>query len=152
MKRREQGFTIVEFLIYMLIFSMLILILAQMFGSILNVMLESQSKSGVLRNGEFILARLSYDIKSAEKVKIPENIGQSSSTMKLLINGEDYTYSLNGSDLVLTNNSGSNKLSSFDADVGNINFRNLGYENGKSMVEVTISFESKDFKTTVGVR
>lgn len=162
MKKIERGFTVVELLIYMLIFSMLLLVLTNVFSTVLDVMSESQSRSAVLRNGEFIIARLSYDIKRAEEIVVPASVGDLGNNLKLTINSEEYDYALTGSDLTLTNNNVSNKLNGFDADIDSASFRALGYENEKKMVEISITvtskilhnntYETKNFKSTVGIR
>src|SRR5258708_14824797 len=67
----ERGFTLVEMLIYMGIFSLMLIALTQIFTSIIDVQLESQSNGSVSQDGQYILSRLSYDISRAQDIATP---------------------------------------------------------------------------------
>lgn len=158
----KKGFTLLELIIYMGVFSMILLILVQIFGVALDIMGESQAKSTVSQDGEYINLRLGYDIKRAESVNVPLAIGEERETLEIVINGENYRYSLVNGVLILTNNSGSFDLSGFDTVVSNLKFKKLGYENGKDSVTVSFTLssktlyrnktETKNFQSAFGVR
>lgn len=163
----EKGFTLVELLLYMGIFSILLVVLLQIFTSILSVHAESQATSSVNQDGSYIMARLSSDIRRASAVVIP-TLGASSNSLHITGNAIDETYALNGGNLLLTDNSTSttDQLNSVDT-TANINFTTLGngsiVPNSKSTVRIVLTVTSKvvrvgsglqteTFETTVGTR
>src|SRR5438045_832261 len=92
--RNEKGFTQIELLLSMVILMILISVLTTVFGQILDVQLDSKSVSSVDQNGRYILARLIHDTQSAQSIASPSAVGQSSTTLKLLVNSINYTYSV----------------------------------------------------------
>lgn len=161
-KITNYGFTLLELIIYMGIFSMVLLILVQIFGVALDIMGESQAKSTVAQDGEYINLRLGYDIKRAEKVVLPSALGGESQNLQIVISGENYSYSLVNGKLKITNNAGADDLSGFDITVSNLKFKRLGYENGKDNIVVSFTLSSKtlyrgktetrNFQTAFGLR
>src|SRR5438094_795700 len=91
-KKLEQGFTLIEFLMYIGIFSILLVALFQLFTTILDIQSESQATSSVDEDGKFILSRLSYDIQRTNAIVTPASVGQQGSTLQLTIGGASYTY------------------------------------------------------------
>lgn len=139
----RQGFTLLELIIYMGIFSMVLLILVQIFGVALDIMGESQAKSTVAQDGEYINLRLGYDIKRAESVSVPLGIGEESNNLQIVINGENFSYALVNGMLTTTNNAGAFDLNGFDTTVSNLNFKKIGYENGKDNIVLSFTISSK---------
>ena len=165
MKKRNNynnGFTLIELIIYMGIFSMVLLIMVQLFGSVMDVLTESQAKSSVTQDEEFINLRLDYDLKRASSVVSPSNLGDSSQSLQISVNGETYVYSLSNGKLVLSNNSGVYSLNGFDTTVTNLNFKKVGFANGKNSIVVTYTLtsntlyrgraETKNFRTISSLR
>ncbi len=160
------GFTLVELLIYMGLLSLFLLVLTSIFASILDVQLESQASSSVEEDGRFILARLTYDFGRAKAIVSPATLGSSATSLILNINGINNTFSLSGQDLILTDNTGSNKLNSFDDNVSNLNFTYLANSAAESTISATIRAnftltskvsrkngpEAKTLQTTLGLR
>lgn len=158
----KKGFTLVELLIFMGIFSVFILILTDIFVSVLDVQTESESISAVEQDGRFILSRLIYDVERSQSLNLPVNIGDTSDTLQTVIDGINYLYRLSGSDLILENDEGINKLNSFDSNVSSINFKRLGNMSGKNTIKINFTLTSKaerksgpevkNFETTIGIR
>src|SRR5579859_4809889 len=73
--KNQKGVTLIELIIYMGIFSTLLMVLVQLFGSIVNVSLESQSNSSVSQDSRFILSRMSYDIRLADPTSFTQPSG-----------------------------------------------------------------------------
>jgi len=161
-KNLTKGFTLVELIIYFGIFSFLLLILTSVFTSSLTSQLESESLTSVEQDGRFLLLRLSRDIQAASSITTPTTVGQSSSTLTIVKNGQNNTYSESGGNLILTNNDGANYLNNFNTTVSDLNFTRIGNLNGKNTVVITFTIrsktqvngvlESKDFRTTIGTR
>jgi hypothetical protein len=159
------GFSLIELLMYIGIFSMLIVILFQLLVSILDVQLESKGHSSIDQDGLFILSRLSYDIARSNSIASP-SAGQSSQNVKITVNGTDFEYTNATSSMVLTNMStGEQKqLNSVNSEVSNVTFTRRSDTEGKNFDTITASFtitgkpivrgvrDSKSFRTTIGVR
>src|SRR5664279_2189876 len=94
-KKLNKGFTLIEFLIFMSVLSTLLLVLTNVFSSILDSQLESKAYSSVDMDGRYILAKLAYDFQNADSyhdsILLPA-AGVSGSTLKININSVDYIY------------------------------------------------------------
>ncbi len=162
----EKGTTLVELIVYMAMFSILLIMLLQMFTSILNAQLESQVTSEVAIDGRFILSRLSYDIRNANNIITPLVFGSvgSGNTLHITGSGTDYTYALSAGNIILTNNTTgySGMLNSIDTTVKSLSFTKIGSSSGGRTVDVSITiqsnareqtgYETKTFVTAVGTR
>jgi hypothetical protein len=158
----QSGFTITELLVYMGILSIILVILLEIFVSVLSVKTESKSTSSVHQDGRFILSRLMYDINRAQSIKIPANLGEEADTLKVGVDGIDYTFFENGGSLWLENDMGVDQLNSVGTAVSDLGFRRLGNINGKNTVKVNFKLTSKVrretgheeeyFQTTIGLR
>jgi Tfp pilus assembly protein PilW len=167
-KQRQRGITLIELIIYMGIFSTLLMVLVQLFGTIINVSLEAQSTSAVAQDGRYILNRITYDVRRASAITSPV-VGTPGSTLILTINGNPYTYTITNNNLTLDDGSGPQHINSEGTTVaahGNL-FTQLKSTNTTGTISktVTISFtltstatregkgnEVKSFQTTVGTR
>lgn len=160
----QKGYTFVELILYMGIFSMLMLAMFQLLTSIFDVQIESQSTANVPQDGRYIMSRFSYDIGRTQSISSP-SIGTSSASLKLFDGTTTNTYSLSNGNLILTSSpSGSvNQLNSFNTVVSNLSFLRLA-DNSMQNDTVTISytvtsrivrrggFANQTYKTTIGIR
>lgn len=159
---KSRGFTLVELLIYMGILALFLGVLTSLFGTIIDVQLETQSYSSVDQDGRFILSRLTYDLQRAQNIVTPATLGGQSANLALSIDGATHTYNVNNADLQITNDSGVNTLNSFDSTVSNVSFKRLGNVNGKNSIQAQYTVSSKTtknaqaeiktFQTTIGTR
>lgn len=157
----RKGFTLVELLIYIGIFSILLTVLTQVFVSIVNVGLEQEASSSVEEDSRFILTRLIHDVNNAQSIVSPA-LGAQSTSLQIIKDGENYTYSQNAGNMQLANNSGINFLNSFDTTISNLTFKRIGNVGGKHTVQVGFTITSKtvqkkgpevkNIRTTVGIR
>lgn len=161
-KQNQKGSSFIEIILYLAIFSMLLVILLQMFTSIIDIQLESQTRSSVLQDGRFILQRFTYDIRQAQNINIPTAPGEQNTTLQLIVSGINYTYNLAGDNLTLNNNLGTDALNSSDTKVSNINFTRLGNTGDKNTIQISFILTSnaqkrsgpkqETFQTTIGIR
>ncbi len=168
-KGKNRGFTLVEMLIYMGIFSIMLIALTQIFTSIIDVQLESQSNGSVSQDGQYILSRLTYDIQRAQDIATPsaQALGTPSSTLGLVINdvnGTSYTYASSSGNLVVTNNLGTNQLNGYDTSLSEVSFTRLGNSGAGNKNTITFSFtltsktarnsvyQSRTFQSSIGLR
>jgi len=160
---KNKGFTLVELLLYMGIFSIFLLITLQMFSSIFEIQLESEATSSAGTDGKFIVQRFTYDVTRASSISDPTIDGASTNSLTLVVNGQNLIYRLNSGDLILENETTGtvDQLNSSESTVSNLSFIKL---DGGDKDTVQISFtltsvvkriggeEVRDFQTTVGIR
>lgn len=155
-----KGFTLVEMIIYIGLMSIFIVILTEIFISILNVRLETEATSSVDQDGRFILGRLEYDIFRASDINVT-----SPTSLNLTIGGNTYTYSLNGGNIQLVDNLGTNNLNGSESSLSSLSFQeiyNSLVPNSKETVKIQFTLnsrvikntgvESRLFQTTIGRR
>lgn len=127
----QSGVTVVELLLYMIILSVLLTILTSIFVSALDVQSESNATSSVQQDGNYILARLSYDIHRAQSINTPASNGVTSNNFQIVVGGINYTYSTDANNnLILTNNLGANNLNNYDSSVSAFSVQRLGNTGG----------------------
>jgi type II secretory pathway pseudopilin PulG len=146
----NKAFTLVELLVYIGLFSILLLVLTQIFVATINTQLSSQSSSGVSQDNRYILARLMYDIHRADAVNIPAAIGTSTNNLSLKIGANNYIYTLSGNNFTLTANSSTDQLNGLDTDISNLQFTRLGNASTPSLIKVNYTIKSQ-VKTNSGI-
>jgi prepilin-type N-terminal cleavage/methylation domain-containing protein len=161
--KSRKGFTIIEILIYLGIFSILLTITLQMFSSIFDIQVESEATSSVAADGKYIMNRFTYDVNRATSITTPSTLGSSTSSLALVINGQTYTYGLSNGNLILQNNTAgtADRLNSNDTTVSNLSFIRLD-GGGKDTVQVSYTLTSEavrrggkqvvNYKTSAGIR
>jgi Tfp pilus assembly protein FimT len=136
MNKKFRGYTLIELLIYMGLLAIFLTVLSSLFGTAFDIFLRSQSTSSVAHDSAYIFSRLNYDMGRAKSIITPNTLGSSSSSLTLLIDNINYTYSIDSNgNLVYTNNLGSFNLNSYSASVSSANFTLLGNAGG---IEQTI--------------
>lgn len=138
----RSGFTIVEFMIYMAILSGFLVVLTNIFVSIVELKADTESVSAIEQDGRFIMARMMHDLHRASGVTIPAASGAASSSLTIVIGGVNYTYQLTGADLTLTNDTGTNRLNSSESKVSGLSFLRVGNAGGKPTVQIQFSVDS----------
>lgn len=160
----QKGITVVELILYMTILSALLTILTSIFVSALDIQLESNAVSSVEQDGNYILARLSYDIHRAQSINIPATNGVTNNSFQIVITGVDYTYGVDANNnLIVTNNLGVNNLNNYGSSVSAFLVKRLGNAGGVEntlKIKLTITsrekrvsgYEQKDFQTNLSLR
>lgn len=92
--RLKKGATLLELLIYVAIFSGIILTIINFYFVLSQSGSGVQARDEVLQNLNFALARLSYDIRRASTITTPQP-GNSGNTLSLTIGNETITYQVN---------------------------------------------------------
>lgn len=148
---KQKGFTLVELLLYMGLFSMLLVVTLQMFASVFDAQIESQATSSVATDGRFILSRFAYDAARAQSITTPSSLGTPSSTLAIVINSSTFTYSLDSGDLLLSNSSGGtvDQLNSEATSVSDVSFIRLtGGSGGKDVIQLSFTLTSEAIRKT----
>jgi prepilin-type N-terminal cleavage/methylation domain-containing protein len=144
----QSGFTLIEMLLYMGIFSILLLVLMQILTGILSVKAESESTSSVAQDQAYIMNRLAYAIHRASLIETP-TLGDSGSTLHLTGNGFDETYTTQDNTLVMTDATTgiTDAVSGYDTNAA-VTFRTYGNTeaNSKLSVSVALTLTSKTMR------
>ena len=160
----QKGITVVELLLYMGILTILLTILTSVFTSALDVQSESNAVSSVEQDGNYILARLAYDIHRAQSINIPATNGTTSNSFQIVIGGINYTYSIDANNnIILTNNLGANNLNNYGTNVSTFSVQRLGNAGGientlrinftvTSKTKRVSGYETKNFQTNISLR
>lgn len=159
---KERGSTLVEFMIYMGLLSAFLIILTNIFLSIVELKIDSESISSIEQDGRFIMARLSHDIHRASSITTPAAAGGSSSSLVIVIGGSNYTYQLNGTNLELTDAVGTARLNGSGTEISSLSFQRVGNPGGKHTIKVQFTVgseadrltgpQTKTFNFTSGLR
>lgn len=160
----QKGVTVVELLLYMALLSILLTVLTSIFMSALDVQLESNATSSVEQDGNYILARLAYDIHRAQSVNIPPINGATDNNFQIVIDGVNYSYTVDvNGNLILTNNIGANNLNSYGTRISAFSIQRFGNAGGientlkinftlVSRTEKKSGFETRNFQTNLSLR
>jgi len=158
----KKGFTLVELILYMALMAIFLIILTEIFVSILEVKKESEAVSAVEQDGRFLLSRFNHDLNRATSVSTPATLGDSSSSLVLVIGGDTFTYSLSSGNLQITNTNGTDNLNSSGSTISNVSFQRIGPSGGEPTIKITYTVtsatervggaETKTFNTSVGLR
>jgi hypothetical protein len=160
---KRLGFTLIELLIYMAVIPFVLAVFTQVFHSILDVQLESESVSSVETDGSYLLARFQYDLHHASSVTQPVSPGDSGSTLGFVVSGDPYTYSVTDGALSLTTPLGTDRLNTQGTRVSDFNVTRIGNSLGRPTIRIgfnltsnTLSLSGKtqtrSYLTTVSLR
>lgn len=157
----KSGFTLVEMLIYMGLLSVFLVVLTEIFTTVLNIFAQTETTSSLEQDSRFIASRLAYDITKSTAITSPA-LGNSQNNLSLQAGAENITYSISGTDLVLTSNSGTNPINSTQTKISNLNFLRLGNPAGKNSLRIQFTLTSTreetkgartlNYQTTIGIR
>ncbi|OGK41989.1 hypothetical protein A2954_05250 [Candidatus Roizmanbacteria bacterium RIFCSPLOWO2_01_FULL_37_12] len=158
----RKGYTLVELLIFMAMLSILLVIFTQIFSLIVDARLESESTSIVAQDGNYLLNRLMYDVARTNTINLPNAVGATDTTLDITIDGVNYVYALNGTNLQLTVNSSVYQLNSIGTTISDLTFKRIGNDDGKDTVQLGFTVTSKileaggsefkSYQTTAGLR
>lgn len=155
----KKGFSIVELLIYCGLLSIILVVITNIFTSILNLQLETESSSVLAADGQYLLTKLTYDLRRGTQIVSP-SLGSSSSTLNIIIDGTTYQYKLDNNNLII---SPGGQLNSFQNKITNLTFTHFGAASAKEdTIQITFTLtsnifqetkiETKNFSTTIGLR
>jgi prepilin-type N-terminal cleavage/methylation domain-containing protein len=158
----KKGFTLVELLIYIGLFSILLVILTNIFVAIIDSRLESEATTNVEEDGKYIVNRLTYDLRRAQSISTPSSRGTQTNSLQIAIDGTSYNYALQNNNLILTTGSDTLQLNSYGSKISNITFLRVGNLGGKDTIQIQFTIQSvtlqhnrteqRTIKTTVGLR
>lgn len=159
---QDNGFTLIELMLFMAMFSVILIVLSSLFSAIVEKQLETESVSAVENDSKFIIARMLYDISRADSMTTPATLGAQSASLSLVISGITYTYAISGGNLQLTQGVQTDDLNGVGSTISGLNFTRLGNTTGKHTIQVTYTVtsdtvlpsgpETKTISTVIGTR
>jgi type II secretory pathway component PulJ len=147
MKKITKGVTLVELLIYMALVSLFMIILVELFTSILKLELTTQSTTSLASDTRFIVARMGYDIENAKSISVPSPLGQTATSLTFQdTSGTTFTYARDGSNNLTLNGT---QINSSDTSISDITFQRIGFDIAKpSTVQVKFTITSNITETS----
>lgn len=142
-KKFQKGITIVELIVYIGLLSIFMIVLLDVFVTILNSKLEGESTSALNQDARYIYSKLAYDVANADAMTLPSAVNPTGGTLTVTTNGVTHSYSLDGSgNLNLTSGGTSMKLNSNDTSLTSISFTRLEVAGAKPTVKVSFTVRS----------
>lgn len=148
----KQGFTLVELLLFLALFSALTVILSSIFMTALETQLSIGTRTSLDVQRDFIERRILYDLRNASNVSIPSEYDTTSQALELTVDGVSHVYSVVDNRLVLTKDSNSLFLTDDSISVSSVDVQLQGESADNPIVSVAIVFEgSVGYNTTTSV-
>lgn len=94
-KKHQSGFTVIELLMYLGLYSILIVVITQLFLTLIESRTEAENLTMLQQESRYITQRLIYDIRRAQSVTLPVQVGDSGNQLELNIDGETFRYQVN---------------------------------------------------------
>lgn len=139
---KNRGATLIEILIYTFLSITLILILTDIFSTLLDKSQESVSYSEVEIDGKFINQKLFNQVGNANAISMPANLNESGNNLSFSIDGENYSYYLSGSNLMLNDGVNIERLNGYGTEISDFSVTRLGNTGGKPMVKINYTVTS----------
>lgn len=90
--KKQQGFTLLELLIYMAVLGVVVVYMAQAFANLNRGQGQGQTQSDINANLAFAAEKIDADIRAASAVNTPASAGASSSNLSLTVSGSTVQY------------------------------------------------------------
>lgn len=149
----------IELLLYMGIFSLLLVMLTGIFVTSLETQISTQAASSVDHDGRYILSRLTYDMQRSSAIAQPSSpSAQTTSSLRLTINGSPHTYSVTNDTMQVVDATGTIALHSGATTISDLTFQRIGSNNTHDTVQVRFTVtgteqntpETRSFQITLG--
>lgn len=128
-RNNNKGFTLIELTIYSGLLGILLVILSEFFVTIMNLQLKLTSTSTIEQDGQYILARSTYDVRRASTIQSPL-VGATGASFTMTVNedGTDktYQYDVQNENLTLTIDTQSTQLNSDKLVVSDFSVSRIG--------------------------
>ncbi len=139
--KRQHGFTLIDLTIYSGLLGILLVILSEIFISVVQLQLSSRSQGAVEQNGAYILSRITYDIRRASSITSPvlgETVATFSSVLSESGNNVPYIYDIQNQNLILSIGSVVSQVNSSDTRVRDFSVTRIGNSGQNALAKDTI--------------
>ena len=126
----RKAFTLIEFLVYMGLMSLFLIVLTNILATSLETLTESNQVTTIDSDSRYILARMAYDIGRAADITTALGL-----------------YTVVSGNLML----GPDRLNSFDSTIGNFVVTGIG-KTVKINFDITLGTRTRSLFTTLGLR
>lgn len=137
------GFTLIEFIIYIAIVAVILVLMIGFLWNIISGNIKETSYQEVQQNGRFVLTKINQEIKKATGIENP-GLGASSTVLSLsmadpFLNPTTF-YLANGNLMIIQGLGQPYELTSDQVTVSSLRFTNLSYQDtpGTIRIEMTI--------------
>lgn len=139
----RKGFTIVEMLLYIGLFSTILLVTTQILISITDMYLESSATSSLENNATYLSQKLQYDLLRSTRIVEPANPTITGNRLVLQINGSDFVYEIQNQGLFLTAEDETNQISTNDVEVESLVVKRVGNGTATDSARLDLTLQSK---------
>lgn len=139
-KSQHKGFTLVEFLLYFALFSILLVGVMSLFLATLEQQTRDEGRGSIQQDMQAAVSFLTKDLRSASDVSVPASAGQTADSLSLTIDGSAVEYEVVGGRLQRTDSLGSAFLNNSETNVSSIQFERLENVGGKPTISFDLEF------------
>lgn len=157
--KNNRGITLIETMVYISLFSILILVLVDIFSLVINEQNYVYSNSQVTQDYNYIFAKLKSDINNSNQIVFPLSVNTLETELIIINDNNTYTYKLQENSLFLYINDVPYKLNNDSTMIKDLTFRRISYQDNPGIKiefkigSVTDRLENyKNFSTTLGIR
>lgn len=151
-KKIINGFTLMETVIYMTIFSTLLIVLSTLFSAIIDKQFGNRAKSVLDSDYFYISSRVRYEGLNAQKILTPIQIGESTQLVAYEANSKTRILRARNNNLELVIDGGTYVLNSQATEFSNASFKRKGNINGRQIIEISATLNPKNkSKTTAPI-
>jgi prepilin-type N-terminal cleavage/methylation domain-containing protein len=140
--KTQHGFTLVELMVALVLLGGFLIVLTSMFAATMQLQAESQATSAVIQDGQFMMARLTYDIQRADAITVPAALGGSGTALTVTISAVSNSYAVTGGKLQVTNGSGTTDLNGNRTTISALTVQRLGNVGGKDTIKFSFTVTS----------
>jgi len=143
----NRGFTLVEFILYFGLSSILLVVVASLFLTMLDARSTIAAVTSLDRDGQYIMGRLQYDVRRSTEVLAPLNPGDTAQQLQLTTPDGPISYQLVDQILMLQTDDSPMTLH-VDTTVESFQVTRLGTTEGTPMLRVELTLQSPTIETT----
>lgn len=143
-KNRKAGFTLIEFLIFIAIFSVIMTVFLSVLISVSSIQIRSISSYEVNQQSQFLLSAIQRYVENSSLIEMPAGISTSTLKLRMPNSSEDPLYiylSNNTVYLKLTDSGSSQALTTSKVKVTSLNFLKKSNPPAKDSVSVSFVME-----------
>ncbi len=156
--KSQRGFTLLELLIYMGLFSGLLTILSAFFISTLETQSDAATAANLDADSWYLMSRFQHDLYQANSIVSPSSDGETTGTLTLNFEDHQVHYLLSDDKIIIVEDDQSASLLSNSITASNLSFTRLG--NGEDATSITVEVElhqagdnlTKTLEFTTGLR
>lgn len=131
-----KAFTLIEIIIYMALFSTLLIVLSTLFSTIIDQQFGNKVKSAIETDYFFITSRIKYESYLADKILTPSQVGDSSLLFVYEVDGKSRILRSRGNNLELIIEDKIYQLNSSETMFLDASFKRKGNIEGRQIIEI----------------